>query len=137
VTARLLTKALANRTAGTDQRPDLARRWDIWRREKQKRDQEDSPRGIASATVFAAMNRTVPEDAIIAVDVGNNTEQRAGHWDVWQTALHSPNFAEYADLCGALGIRVTSKTDLDSSIERALDYQGPSLVEIVTDPELI
>ena len=34
-------------------------------------------------------------------------EQRAGNWEVWQTDLHNPNFAEYAELCGALGIRVT------------------------------
>ena len=34
-------------------------------------------------------------------------EQRAGNWDVWQTSLHNPGFAEYAELCGALGIRVT------------------------------
>ena len=34
-------------------------------------------------------------------------EQRAGAWDVWQTELHNPDFSEYAELCGALGIRVT------------------------------
>ena len=33
-------------------------------------------------------------------------EQRAGEFDVWQTGLHNPDFAEYAALCGALGIRV-------------------------------
>ena len=25
-------------------------------------------------------------------------EQRAGHWEVWQTSLHNPNFAESAKL---------------------------------------
>ena len=64
-------------------------------------------------------------------------EQRAGEWDVWQTSLHNPNFAEYAKLCGALGIRVTGKDSLDDAIVEALGHDGPSLVEIMTDAELI
>jgi thiamine pyrophosphate-dependent acetolactate synthase large subunit-like protein len=64
-------------------------------------------------------------------------EQRSGNWDVWQTSLHNPNFAEYANLCGALGIRVEKKEDLDAALEKALAHNGPSLVEIISDPELI
>ena len=64
-------------------------------------------------------------------------EQRAGEWDVWATDLHNPNFAEYADLCGALGIRVTDRADLDGAIARALAHDGPAMVEVVTDAELI
>ena len=33
-------------------------------------------------------------------------EQRAAECDVWQTDLHNPDFAAYAELCGALGIAV-------------------------------
>ena len=64
-------------------------------------------------------------------------EQRAGEWDVWQTDLHNPDFAEYAELCGALGIRVTDRADLDGAIARALGHDGPALVEVVTDAELV
>ncbi len=64
-------------------------------------------------------------------------EQRAGEWEVWQTSLHNPNFAEYAKLCGGHGQRVTSPDQLDEAIQRALSYEGPALVEIITDPELI
>ena len=64
-------------------------------------------------------------------------EQRAGNWHVWQTSLHNPNFAEYANLCGAKGIRVDRKEDLDQRLTQALEHQGPSLVEILSDPELI
>ena len=64
-------------------------------------------------------------------------EQRAGDWKVWQTSLHNPNFAEYANLCGALGVRVTSADDLDEALARALAHDGPALVEIVSDAELI
>ena len=64
-------------------------------------------------------------------------EQRAGNWDVWQTGLTNPSFAAYAELCGGMGIRVEDAGDLEKAISRALDYDGPSLVEIVADAELI
>ena len=42
-------------------------------------------------------------------------EQRAADFDVWQTSLHNPNFAAFAELCGAKGIRVT---EIDSVVLR-------------------
>jgi thiamine pyrophosphate-dependent acetolactate synthase large subunit-like protein len=64
-------------------------------------------------------------------------EQRAGHFEVWQTSLHNPNFAEYAQLCGAHGVRVTAPHALDDALRDALDHPGPALLEVVTDPELL
>jgi thiamine pyrophosphate-dependent acetolactate synthase large subunit-like protein len=64
-------------------------------------------------------------------------EQRAGEWEVWQTQLHNPNFAEYAENCGALGIRVTEIAELDAAIEQALAHHGPAMVEVMTDPDLV
>lgn len=64
-------------------------------------------------------------------------EQKAGNWDVWQTSLTNPSFAEYANLCGALGIRVEKKAELDGALQQALEYDGPSLVEVISDVELI
>lgn len=230
VTARLLCDALAATSAVSDvpsarpergdQRADVAERWAIWRAEKARRLADDSGHGVSSAAVFAAMNRHVPEDAVIAVDVGNHAysfgryfeatgqavlmsgylgsigfgfpaamgawaaapdrpivavtgdggfgqylaelttavkygmgithvllnnnslgkitkEQRAGRYDVWQTSLHNPDFAAYAELCGALGIRVTRADRLDDALARAFGHDGPALVEVVGDPELV
>ena len=64
-------------------------------------------------------------------------EQRAGNWDVWQTSLHNPNFSKYAEVCGAYGIRVTDAAELDEALANALAFEGPSMVEIVADPDLI
>jgi len=227
VTCELLSGRLQGSNAATDQRPDLAARWAIWREEKARREQDDRGAGVSSAAVFAAMNRVVPEDAIIAVDVGNNTysfgryfecsrqavlmsgylgsigfsfpaamgawaatqehdprfrgrqvvsvsgdgglgqylaelttavkygmnithivlrndelgkiskEQRAGNWDVWQTSLHNPSFAKFAELCGGLGLEVQTKHELDDALRQALAHDGLSLVEILADVELI
>jgi pyruvate oxidase len=64
-------------------------------------------------------------------------EQRAGAWEVWETSLHNPSFAAYAEISGALGIRVTAASELDDALERALAYDGPALVEVVSDPDLV
>jgi thiamine pyrophosphate-dependent acetolactate synthase large subunit-like protein len=64
-------------------------------------------------------------------------EQRAAEWDVWQTSLHNPNFAEYARICGAFGSRVSSSGELDDALAAAFAHHGPSLVEVMTDPDLV
>ena len=55
-----------------DQAAQLAERWAIWRAEKASRATDDRGAGVNSASVFAAMERQVPDDAVIAVDVGNH-----------------------------------------------------------------
>ena len=226
VTARLLCAGLANSADTVDQRPELAERWEIWREEKRNRAREDQNHGLNSAAVFAALTDVIPADAIIAVDVGNNTysfgryfearfqrilmsgylgsigfsfsagmgawaatqdqdayrgrkvvsisgdggfgqymgdfntavkyhmdvthvllnnaelgkiskEQRAGEWPVWQTSLHNPSFAAFARLCGGKGTRVTKIDELDAALTEALAHEGPALVEIMTDVDLI
>ena len=64
-------------------------------------------------------------------------EQRAGDWEVWQTSLHNPDFSRYAEICGALGIRVTAAAELDGALSRAAAHDGPALVEVMTDAELV
>jgi thiamine pyrophosphate-dependent acetolactate synthase large subunit-like protein len=221
-----MTKQLSGAAHTTDQRPELAERWSIWREEKRSRVADDRGKGVNSAALFQALAESVPSDAVIAVDVGNNTysfgryfesegqrvlmsgylgsigfafpaamgawaatrdqeeyrgrkvisisgdggfgqymgdfntavkydmdithvllnnselgkiskEQRAGEWPVWQTALHNPSFAAYAKLCGGKGTRVTRVEQLQTALTEAIAHQGPALVEIITDGELI
>ncbi len=64
-------------------------------------------------------------------------EQRAGDFDVWQTALVNPDFADFARLCGAFGVQVVRSDQLDEAIRDALDHAGPSLVHVRADVALI
>ena len=226
VTARQILSNLPKTLPAIDQRPEVAERWAMWREEKESRAQDDRNQGVNSSSIFAALTRHMPQDAVISVDVGNNTysfgryfecaeqrvlmsgylgsigfafpaamgawaatqdfeefqgrkvisisgdggfgqylaefttavkyemdithillnnsqlgkitkEQRAGEWEVWQTSLHNPNFAEYAKLCGGHGQRVMSVDQLDEAIQQALAFEGPALVEIIADPELV
>jgi thiamine pyrophosphate-dependent acetolactate synthase large subunit-like protein/nitrite reductase/ring-hydroxylating ferredoxin subunit/CDGSH-type Zn-finger protein len=225
VTAKLLLDRLPDGNR-IDPRSELAERWSTWRAEKTRRAGRDRGQGLNSAAVFAALTRQAPDNAVIAVDVGNNTysfgryfecrqqrvlmsgylgsigfafpaalgawaatracpehrdrpvlsisgdggfgqylgefttavkygmnithlllnnselgkiskEQRAGQWPVWQTDLVNPDFAAYADLCGGLGLRVTTEDQLDDALERALVHDGPALVEVMTDADLV
>lgn len=221
VTAKLFRERLSASTDRADQRSEIAQRWSLWRDEKASRRNDDRSEGVNSASIFDSLTRLCPEDAVIAVDVGNNTysfgryfeckrqsvlmsgylgsigfgfpaamgawaaagqertiisvsgdggfgqylaefttavkygmnithillrnnelgkiskEQRAGNWEVWQTSLHNPDFFEYAQNCGGFGVRVEHAAELDQAIKDALAYDGPALVEIISDAELI
>ena len=64
-------------------------------------------------------------------------EQRAARYDVWQTALHNPDFTKFAELCGARGFRVTHPDQLIDAVEAGVAHPGPALVGIISDPLLI
>ena len=48
---------------------------------------------------------------------------------------HNPDFVKLAEAFGMLGIRVTDKTQVRSAITRAMDYDGPALVDFVVEEE--
>ena len=73
VVGRAAARGAARRALETDdQAAQLAERWAIWRAEKASRAGDDRGNGVNSASVFAAMERQIPDDAVIAVDVGNH-----------------------------------------------------------------
>ncbi|MBI1882335.1 MAG: thiamine pyrophosphate-binding protein, partial [Chloroflexi bacterium] len=72
------TLKLFNECLGPIQRPqvraDIARRWTYWRGEKEKHvDHLDSRGRMHPALVFHHLSNLVPENAVMCVDVGNNT----------------------------------------------------------------
>jgi thiamine pyrophosphate-dependent acetolactate synthase large subunit-like protein/nitrite reductase/ring-hydroxylating ferredoxin subunit len=64
-------------------------------------------------------------------------EQRSGEWPVWETDLKNPSFAAFAKLCGGHGQKVTKTEDISDAIQKALAVDGPAMVEIMTDAELV
>ncbi|MEM8933587.1 MAG: thiamine pyrophosphate-dependent enzyme, partial [Acidobacteriota bacterium] len=87
VTATQLRERLAGRAAAIDQRPEVAERWAIWRAEKESRLGDTHHQGVGSAAIFAAMTRQVAEDAILAVDVGNNTYSFGRYFECTRQAV--------------------------------------------------
>ena len=87
VTAGLMKAALEGRTHSLDHRPEIAERWALWRAEKERRLAETRGRGLNSALIFAALTRQTPEDAVIAVDVGNNTYSFGRYFECTRQAV--------------------------------------------------
>jgi thiamine pyrophosphate-dependent acetolactate synthase large subunit-like protein/nitrite reductase/ring-hydroxylating ferredoxin subunit len=215
-------RAALDRAERPAQRASVASQWARWRAEKAKRAAMADGRGrMHPAAVFAALSAVTPDDAVIAVDVGNNTysfgryfecgegqtvvmsgylgsigfgfpaamgawaatrgdvtarkvlsvsgdggfgqylaelttavahnmpithvllnnselgkitrEQVGALRPVWQTALHNPDFSEYARICGARGYRVERVEDLPGVLAEAMAVTGgPALVEVIT-----
>lgn len=49
--------------------------------------------------------------------------------------MWNPDFAAFAENCGASGYWVESSGALDEALEAALVVDGPALVEILTDSD--
>jgi pyruvate oxidase len=92
------------------------------------------------AEVTTAVKYGIPVKHVLLVNdaLGKITkEQRAGEFAVWQTSLRNPDFAAYAELCGATGIAVTRHDQLDDALVAAFAADGPVTVAIAADEDLI
>jgi thiamine pyrophosphate-dependent acetolactate synthase large subunit-like protein len=82
VTASQLLAGLPDSLAGVDVRAEVVERRAIWLAEKQSRLSDDEGSGIGSAAVMDTLSRLVPADAVITVDVGNNTYSFGRYFEV-------------------------------------------------------
>jgi pyruvate dehydrogenase (quinone) len=51
------------------------------------------------------------------------------------TVLHNPDFARVAQAIGMHGIRVEDPRDVDGAVQEALAYDGPVLLDVITNPD--
>ncbi|MEO8082464.1 MAG: thiamine pyrophosphate-binding protein [Ardenticatenales bacterium] len=64
-------------------------------------------------------------------------EQQAGHFQVWQTDLHNPDWSQYAAICGGLGLRVADGDDLAPALDAAFSHDGPAIVEVLSSASVL
>jgi pyruvate oxidase len=60
-------------------------------------------------------------------------EQMMENYPNYETRLHSFDFAQYAEDCGATGIKVEKSEELPCAVDKALAVDGPVIVDINTD----
>jgi pyruvate oxidase len=109
-----------------EQRAAVANRWRRWRDEKAARTELVDHRGrLHPALVFRELSAVVPEDAVIAVDVGNNTYsfgrffECRGHQDVLMSGyLGSIGFALPAAIGASIAVRREASARADNGHAR-------------------
>jgi thiamine pyrophosphate-dependent acetolactate synthase large subunit-like protein/nitrite reductase/ring-hydroxylating ferredoxin subunit len=90
VAAETIRRSLPTDSIHIDHSGEVAERWTIWREEKARRFQDDRGEGLSSARTFAILSECVPDDAVVCVDVGNNTYSFGRYFEVkYQTVLMS------------------------------------------------
>ncbi|WP_196885726.1 thiamine pyrophosphate-binding protein [Aureivirga sp. CE67] len=93
---------------------------------------------LAEITTLVKYNMPVKLIILNNFELGKiSKEQRAGMFDVWKTSLSNPNFAEFAENCGAWGKRVTKDVEVDDAMKELFATNGPAVLELVTDVNLI
>jgi len=222
----LLLKALKkSELKCKDAADEIAAEMSAWKKEKEVRASKSREGALAPAQICLALSKTVPEDAIISIDVGNvaysfgryfeakrqrmllswylgsigvglpaaigawcaaqdepdlkgraiwavvgdgglgqylaewttavkygmkiklivfnnselakiSREQENEKMEIWQTSLLNPDFAAYSKSCGAYGARVSKPEELEKILKEAAAYDGPALVDVLTNPDL-
>ena len=127
VAARLLSDALPGTDHTVDQRPELGERWAIWRAEKQSRLVDDRGNGLNSASVFAALGRVIPVDAIIAVDVGNNTYSFGRYFEARDQRVLMSGYL------GSIGFSFPAAMGAWAATQDQAEYRGRKVVSISGD----
>lgn len=93
---------------------------------------------LAEFTTLVKYNIPVKLIVINNNELGKiSKEQRAGGWDKWATDLVNPDFTEYAESCGGLGIKVNKREELENAMTKLIEHSGPSLLEVRGDVKLI
>jgi len=64
-------------------------------------------------------------------------EQQAGDFPVWHTSLVNPDWSQFARLCGATGIRVDRRQQLDQAMVELFAAPGPALLHVEQDAALL
>jgi pyruvate oxidase len=92
---------------------------------------------MAMADLFTAVKYKLP---MVVVIMNNHelamiaVEQKMEHYPVFAIDLLNPDFAKYAQDCGALGVSVSRPQDLRPAIAKALASNVPAVVDVETDP---
>ncbi len=117
----------AGGSAASDQRKEIADRWAIWRQEKERRLSDNRGRGINAASLFAAMTKIVPADAVMPVDVGNNTYSFGRYFEPCGQRILMSGYL------GSIGFGFPAAMGAWAATQDFPDYAGRKVVSVSGD----
>ncbi len=126
VAARAMTVACGT-TARDGAAAEVAERWAIWRAEKASRREDDRGEGISAAALFDVLGDCVPDDAIMPVDVGNNTYSFGRYFEV---ASQSVLMSGYL---GSIGFALPAAMGAWAATQSQPDHAGRKAVSVSGD----
>jgi len=127
LTAEWLYQALPEDMDSVDQTPELAERWQIWRDEKRARRTRDRGKGMNSAVLFDTISKQVPADAVIAVDVGNNTYSFGRYFECRGQRILMSGYL------GSIGFALPAAMGAWAATQVQQDYLGRKVISISGD----
>lgn len=93
---------------------------------------------LADFTTLVKYNMPIKLIVINNSELGKiSKEQRAGDFEVWQTNLTNPVFADYAVSCGAWGKRISLPEEIGPAMQELFAQEGPAMLEVMSDVGLI
>ena len=127
VAATRLAAEISSATTTVDQRAELVERWAIWRSEKRSRLDDDRGHGLNSSVVFDALSGALPDNAIIAVDVGNNTYSFGRYFESRGQRILMSGYL------GSIGFSFSAAMGAWAATEDQEAYRGRKVVSVSGD----
>ncbi|NJM35262.1 MAG: Rieske 2Fe-2S domain-containing protein [Rhodomicrobium sp.] len=112
---------------GGDQSAEIAERWRIWREEKRARLLDDRGQGLNAARIFDVLTQECPSDAIIAVDVGNNTYSFGRYFEATGQAVLMSGYL------GSIGFGFPAAMGAWAATQDFDEFRGRKVVSISGD----
>ncbi|MEM9201444.1 MAG: thiamine pyrophosphate-binding protein [Actinomycetota bacterium] len=126
ITAQAMLDACGD-TARSGAASEVAERWAIWREEKASRRADDHGEGINAAALFHALSDCVPADAIMPVDVGNNTYSFGRYFEVKEQSVIMSGYL------GSIGFSLPAAMGSWAATQSQPDFAGRPVVSVSGD----
>lgn len=126
VTARALLDALPADGPWQDQRDGLAEQRSRWREEKARR-RAVPGQGVNAATIFEALTRACPADALITVDVGDNAYAFGRYFEVQHQRVLMSGYL------GSIGFALPAALGAWAATTEPGEWQGRRVVAVSGD----
>ena len=126
-TLKKMAQLRPSKSAAVNQRGEIADRWAIWRQEKDRRLGDDRGNGVNAAALFNALTKVAPKNAVMPVDVGNNTYSFGRYFEPCGQRILMSGYL------GSIGFGFPAAMGAWAATQDFPDYAGRKVISISGD----